>query len=420
MQAALKNRLNLLHAAGGREVAYALRTLLVALAAVCSAPVVSAAEVVTEVAGSVAADGRLFVARPKYGGQDLGTTVSLAAEPEFSLKTENDKHKLRLRPFYRVDPIDERRTHPDLREATYRFTGEHLVLGVGVGSFTWGSLESFRPVDVINQIDFAENHDGSAKLGQPFVEVGWVTERASLKLYYLPYFRDRTFPGARGRLRFPTVIDTESPIFASNLGRFQPSAAARFSVNVGKFDIGVGLFTGLSREPRFIVELATGQAAPRYDLIHQGSLDAQWTVGGFVFKGELFARAWSPQLRAFWGGGVGVDYTFAGAFGDADLSLAAEFLWDSRPPDAAPTFFDHDAFGGARLALGDTADTAFSGGALVDVIDGALFARLGASRRIGEHWKVSLDANAFLGTSSTTQSSFGRDHFGHARLAYHF
>jgi hypothetical protein len=373
-----------------------------------------------ETSGQVAADGRTFFQRPKYAGQEFGAAVSLLAEPEFKYKSKNEKHTFKLHPFYRLDPIDERRSHPDLREASYALTLEHFEASLGVGSFTWGALESYRPVDVINQIDFAESSDGSAKLGQPYAELGWVTESVSLKLYYLGYFRDRTFPGARGRLRFPAVIDVNSPQYESSLGRLQPSGAARLALNLGDFDLNVGLFTGLSREPRFIAELTTGEAAPRYDRMHQGSLDAQWTLGSFVFKGEGFVRAWSEALRVFGGGGVGVDYTLSSVSGDADLTFAGEFLFDTRPRDAAPTFFDHDAFLGARLAVNDRSNTEVFAGALVDVVDGTTFGRVVMSRRFGEHWKVALDGNLFLAPSAKLEGSLAKDNFAHMRLSYYF
>jgi hypothetical protein len=373
-----------------------------------------------EVSGQVAADGRIFFQRPKYAGQEFGAAVSLMAEPEFKYKTKNEKHTFKLHPFYRLDPIDERRSHPDLREASYALTLEHFEAGLGVGTFTWGALESYRPVDVVNQIDFAESSDGTAKLGQPYAELGWVSEKTSFKVYYLGYFRERTFPGSRGRLRFPSVIDVKSPQLESPLGRFQPSGAARLALNLGDLDLGLGLFSGLSREPRFIAELTTGEAAPRYDLMHQGSVDAQWTLGSFVLKAEGFVRAWSENFRVFGGGGVGIDHTFSSFSGDADLTLAAEFVFDTRTRDAAPTFFDHDGFLGMRLAANDNANTEVFAGALVDVLDGTTFAKVSASRRFGEHWKLSIDGNLFLAPGAKLEGSLAKDNFAHTRVAYFF
>ncbi len=373
-----------------------------------------------EASGLVAADGRAFAYAPKYAGQSRGDGVSLVAEPQFDMKSEDGVQAATVRPFYRLDPTDEKRSHADLREASYRLSLGHFQAGVGAGIFTWGVLESYKPTDVMNQTDFVEAVDGSAKLGQPYGSVGWVGDSAALRLYYLPYFRDRTFQGLRGRPRFSVPIDTDDPIFANHNGRWQPSAAARFTLNLGDFDLGAGLFTGLSREARFVAELTTGQISPRYDLMHQGSVDAQWTLGAFVLKAEGFARLWGDSLRAFAGGGAGADYTFFKVAGDADLSFAAEYLFDTRPKDAAPTFFDHDGFAGARVAFNDTSSTELVVGAIVDVLDYSTFGRAGVSRRFGEHWRVSLDANLFFGPHGKLESSFLKDDYGHARIAYFF
>ena len=370
--------------------------------------------------GYVAADARAFVHAPQYAGQERGTGVSLVAEPQVEAKTDDGTHTLTLRPFYRLDPNDEKRSHADVRQASYRLSLEHFEAGLGAGTFTWGVLESYRPTDVMNQTDFVEAIDGSAKLGQPYGEVGWIGESAALRLYYLPYFRERTFQGVRGRLRFPTVIDTDSPLFESRLKQWHPSGAARFTFTAGDFDFGIGAFSGLSREPRFVAELTTGQVVPRYDVMHQASADAQWTVGAFVFKAEGFVRLWSDKLHAFAGGGAGVDYTFFKLVSDWDLSLASEFLYDTRGRDAAITFFDHDAFLGLRVAFNDTASTEILAGGITDVVDGSTFARFSAGRRIGEHWKVSAGANVFLGPSGKLESSFLKDNYVHARLAYFF
>ena len=370
--------------------------------------------------GYAAADGRAFWLRPKYAGQLPGSAVSLVAEPEVAIKSDDSEHALTLRPFYRLDPIDERRSHADVRRADYRLSLDHLQLGAGVGAVTWGVLESYRPTDIVNQIDFVEAPDGSAKLGQPYAEVAWVGESAALRLYYFPYFRERTFPGLRGRLRFPVTIDVDDPIYESSFGPWQPSGAARFSLSKGDFDLGVNLFTGLSREPRFIVELTSGRVAPRYDRMHQGSVDLQWTLGPFVVKGEGFVRAWTDDLRVFGGGGAGFDYTFFKLIGEADVSLAGEFLFDTRPVEAAPTFFEHDAFAGLRVALNDTASTELLAGVITDVLDLSTFTRVTIGRRFGDHWRLTLGTNLFVTAPGKLEGSFRRDNHAHARLAYYF
>jgi hypothetical protein len=394
------------------RVALLLACLLLFLSG-CASPSIVAS-------GHVAADGRAFAFDPKYAGQAQGSSVSLVAEPEVAIKTEDNTHTWTARPFYRLDPVDGKRSHADIRQASYKLALEHIEASAGVGQFTWGVLESHRPTDVINQTDFVEQPNGQAKLGQPFAEVGYVGASSSLRLYYLPYFRERTFPGLRGRLRFPVLVDTDHPQFESQYGRWAPTGAVRFATTIGDFDFGVGAFTGLSREPRFIAELTTGQVLPRYDLLHQGSADMQWTLGPFVLKAEALTRMWTEQRRVSVAGGVGAEYTIFKVVRDADLSFAAEMLWDTRAVDAPPTFFEHDAFGGARFAFNDTASTEISAGAIVDVFDGTTFGRLEASRRLGDHWRISADGNVFFGRPGKLEGSFLKDDHLHGRIAYFF
>ena len=264
---------------------------MIARAAIAGLLVSACASARFTVGGDVAADGRVFVQSPKYSGQGQGSNVSLVAEPSAQLELGEGTHKFRLDPFYRLDPADERRSHFDIREASYRLTTEHFGLMVGATTLTWGVLEGHRPADVINQHDFVESISDNAKLGQPMVEVGWVGETMSLKGYVLPYFRDETFPGVRGRLRFPVAIDVDHPQFESALGRWQPGGALRYTLNKGDFDLGISAFTGTSREPRFILELTTGEVVPRYDQMHQGSVDLQYNGGRADLEGRRVRAA---------------------------------------------------------------------------------------------------------------------------------
>lgn len=394
------------------------RVILILLVAVL--PAMGCASIKVETGGFGAVEARGYLLPPKYAGQETGNGVSLVVEPQLSLKGVEGQSSLTLRPFYRLDPTDERRSHFDVREAKYKLGLEHFEFQAGAGIFSWGVLESYRPTDVLNQVDFVESPNGAAKLGLPFAEVGWVGESASFKLYVLPWFRERTFPGVRGRLRFPVIVDVDHPQFETRLRNWQPSGAARFTLNVGDLDLGASLFSGVSREPRFIIELSNGQVVPRYDLSHQASVDAQWTFGALTLKAEGFVRLWSAALKVFGGGGVGLDYTFFKVVGEADLTLAAEFLFDTRPPEAPVTFFQHDAFAGARLGINDVASTEVNAGAIVDVIDGTVFAHLEGSRRLGDHWRVALDVNLFFGTPGKLETSFVRDHHGTLKVSYFF
>jgi hypothetical protein len=374
-----------------------------------------------EVRGFTAADGRAFPFRPIQRDQAWGNAVSLVAEPEVSLASENGEHVATVHPFLRLDPIDRQRSHWDVRRADYVFSSGSFELGMGAGIVRWGVLESYSAVDVINQADYLEDLDRSEKLGQPYASIGYLPGDFSLRAYVLPYFRTAKFPGEKGRLRLGGVVDPAEEIFETPLAEWQPSFALRASGAIGEVDLGLGFFSGVSREPRFVAQLTEPTVVAAYDLAHQASFDLQWTHGPFALKLEALARLWSEERRILFAAGAGVEYTFFDMAGSGvDFSLAAEFLYDSRPIEAPVTFFQNDVFVGFRIAFNDVSGTQIFGGGITDVIDYRSYLRIGADRRFGEHFKVDLELNAFLGNRKGLESALLADHYAQLRIAYFF
>lgn len=373
-----------------------------------------------ETGGLVAADGRVFFLPPKYPGQEYGHGVSLVVDPRFGVDIRDGRHKLMAEPFYRLDPVDDRRSHADVREASYKLAYRGGKLGLGVGQLAWGVLESFRPTDILNQTDFVEAVDGTAKLGQPFVEGGWGNGKVTITAYYLPYFRERTFQGIHGRPRGAVAVDTNHPQFETALKQWQPSGAVRVAVHAGGVDLGIALFSGYSREPRFILQLGDLSVSPRYELMHRALADIQWSKKGLTLKAEGFFCIYSDALILFGGGGGGLDYTFFDIGKGVDLTLVAEVLFDTRPDNAPLTFFKHNVFGGVRLAVNDRGNTELTAGAFVDFLDGTTWGRFEAKRRFGERWQVAASVNVFFGQQGTIPGAFNRDHYGQLRVAYLF
>jgi len=144
----------------------------------------------------------------------------------------------------------------------------------------------------------------------------------------------------------------DDTLFETQLGALQPSFAARVTGTIGAVDIGVGLFSGVSREARFVAQVTAPEVVAAHDLIQQASLDLRWSYEGLAVKLELMGRLWSRELRFFGAAGLGPEYTLSDLFG-TDLTLVAEGFVDGRSADAPLTFFDHDVFVGLRWALGD-------------------------------------------------------------------
>ena len=220
---------------------------------------------------------------------------SVALEPEFVWEKGAGDRQLRITPFVRFDAHDERRTHFDVREAGALFLGNGWTLFAGVGKVFWGKTEAHHLVDIVNQTDAVEDIDGEDKLGQPMLSATLEMERGAIDVFVLPYFRERTFAGDRGRLRGPLPI-LESALYESTAERWHTDVAVRWSWFVGELDLGVSAFRGTSREPLLVPMTVDGDAGPtalqpRYDLIDQVSIDAQWTGGSTLWKLEAMTRS---------------------------------------------------------------------------------------------------------------------------------
>lgn len=87
---------------------------------------------------------------------------------------------------------------------------------------------------------------------------------------------------------------------------------------------------------------------------------------------------------------------------------------------SAPTLV-RDLFIGTRLALNDFSGTQLLAGAVVDLNDGSLAARIEGERRLTNRLKVELEGRFFLNVAeSNFLWLFERDSFFNLRLAYSF
>ncbi len=65
-----------------------------------------------------------------------------------------------------------------------------------------GVTEFVNLTDVINQTNLVEDIDAKTKLGQPMLNATLFNDWGTLDFIIMPWFRERTFPGVSGRLRF--------------------------------------------------------------------------------------------------------------------------------------------------------------------------------------------------------------------------
>ena len=371
--------------------------------------------------GFIAAEGRFFTQAavlPEQRDYDF----SLVVQPELSYAWANERDRLTFVPFARLDQQDSHRTHGDIRELYWLHTGEQWKLRFGIAKVFWGVTESQHLVDIINQTDLVENIDGEDKLGQPMVNLTLLRSWGTLDLFVLPGFRERTFPGKHGRLRTIPRVDPDQALFTSRLGRAHVDAAIRWAHRFGDWDVGLAHFYGTSREPLLLPGMAgTRQPVlvPRYDVVNQTSLDLQWTTGSWLWKLEAMTR--SGQGDRFAALTTGCEYTFGNVLASgATLGVLAEYLYDSRGRAFPPFFADH-IFLGLRLALNDVQSTEALIGTITARRSGATLFSIEASRRMGEHWKLSLEVRVLAHVpASDPVFSIRRDDYVQLELARYF
>jgi len=376
--------------------------------------------------GYVAAEGRLFLHDPLYPDQEENDG-SFAAQPEYFYQWENGA-LFTFTPFGRVDSADPERTHWDIRELYYLYSQDWWSFRFGVARVFWGATEFVHLVDVINQTDLVENIDGEDKLGQPMLQFSSSVDWGSLDIFILPYFREQTFPGPKGRLRPPLVIDTDDAIFESRDKERAKDLAIRYSRTFGDVDVGAYFFWGTNRDPLLVPadyldpnDAGEPRLIPFYERIQQFGLDATWATGNWLWKLEALYR--SGYLDPYYAATGGFEYTFFGFAGsNTDVGVLAEYVYDDRGDAPSMTsIFDNDVFLGFRLTPNDAASTQVLVGVMQDVSDRENAMRVEASRRLGSHWRLSLEAWLFLDTPRDNVIYYLRDDdFLMLELAYHF
>lgn len=350
-----------------------------------------------EITGSVSAEARIFKNDPMYDDQETNS-FSFAAKPEYYHEFE-DGSNITFAPFARYDSVDSNRTHYDIRELNYLLLTDHFEFRIGVGKVFWGVTEFVHLVDIINQTDSVDSFDGEEKLGQPMAHLSVPTENWGVfDIFALPFFRERTFPGEKGRLRTPLVVDVDNATYEDNSEEKHFDFAVRYSKTLGDFDFGISYFRGTGREPTLVLGLDEDNQPvliPHYEQINQTSIDVQGVLGEWLLKLEAIYRAGQGDEN-YYALTTGVEYTIVGIFETkVDLGIVGEWAYDERG-DEATTAFENDAMFAFRFTLNDMASTEILAGISQDLDSSASVLSVEASRRFGDNLRATLEARGFI------------------------
>ncbi len=374
-----------------------------------------------EISGYSAIESLSFF-HPPLDPQQHAHYLSIAIEPEFYHAWDEGLQSLVFVPYYRLSQHDSSRSHFDIRELTWLKVADDWELKVGIRKEFWGVSEAQHLVDIINQTDLVENSDTEDKLGQPMINLSLIQDWGTLDLYLLTGFQTRTFAGRAGRLRSFPAIDVDAEEFEKHGLEKHLAYAFRWSHSVANWDIGISHFYGTSRDPslrRNIDKAGQTRLIPYYEMIHQTGLDLQLTLESVLWTLETIVR--SGQGKTYFASTAGFEYSFYNLLGSAlDIGIVSEYLYDSRGSHA-PVVFQDDFLVALRFALNDIQSTELLAGVIFDRRHHTRFYNIEASRRLGDHWKIELEARFFsVGDNHDPAFIFRKDDHLRLELRYYF
>ena len=342
-----------------------------------------------EIRGTASVQARFFSNSPIHPGQEQNS-FSIAAAPEY-IHRFDDGSLFAFLPFVRLDSADPERTHFDVRDLSYTWSKDAWEIRLGIRKEFWGVVESVNLVDIINQIDLVENPESKDKLGQPMVNISFTHDWGTFDFSMLPYFRERTFPGKKGRLRLGLVVDTDNPIYESSAEETHIDFAFRYFHTIQNLDIGISHFVGTSRDPQPKVGIKNGELVirPFYQQMKQTSVDLLLETGSWIWKFEGIYRDTSTTLDYYALVG-GLEYIFDGIWETGmDLGIFLEYLYDERK-GAELTVNEDDFLVGLRFAFNDLRLTSIQASAQIDRDTDTWFPVIKASTRLNSKWRLSL------------------------------
>lgn len=372
--------------------------------------------------GSAGMDLLVFQETPENPAQSKGEQLSGVFAPDMFYQFK-DESRLTFIPFQRIDSIDSKRTHFDIRELSYVTPHDWWMARLGVRKEYWGVTETMHLVDIINQTDLIEDTSGKFKLGQPMANFSVSPgdgKYGMVDFFVLPYFRERTFPGLQGRLRPFLRVDTDQAQYQSPDKERHVDFAARYFNRFGPLDVGLSHFTGTGRDPIFRLGAKGNELVliPYYMQIKQTGIDTLYAIGNWLWKFEGIRR--NDMLDDYYAATGGFEYTFSGvASTGMDIGVLGEYVYDERGPLKA--VLNKDVSFGFRWALNDFNNTALLGLVIQSVETSRRLLYIEASHRFGDHWKATLEYHGYLDQPKTDLLyDFRQDDYVRMALYYYF
>lgn len=347
--------------------------------------------------GQVGIEGRFYFEEPLDPQQHTNENISIYVQPEYRHRWNDGRTSFTFVGFGRLDQHDDERTHGDIRELSWEKAYDNWDVRIGLRKVFWGVTEFQHLVDIINQTDLVDNIDTEDKLGQPMINIASVQHWGTVDFFVMPYFRERNYAGAKGRLRNQPFVSEDRVRYESSDKEKHIDYALRYSHYVGDWDIGLSYFKGTDRSPELLDDVDANNnpiTVPFYELIDQVGVDLQVTKEHILWKFEGIYRDSSTESYTAAGGGF--EYTLPDdGTGTMDISLLSEYHADSRGENSRT--FDQDIGFGVRFGLRDAKSTAILAGFVYDLNNNGTIFSIESSQRIADDWTLVFDARFFNG-----------------------
>ena len=360
----------------------------------------------------------------KNGRADFNNNSVLTYKAEYYEDWNDGDDSFVFVPLILLDQSDPTLEAIQIVEASWIHVEENWEVRTGIRQVSWGVMNTFNPVDVINQSNFTGSLVNQSSLGQPMINFSTVQDWGILDIYLLFGFEEQIFPGPDSRMAIPFESDDEATIFPPENRQIEGlDYAVRWQHAWDSFEWAVSYFNGRSRQADadFNYDLTAPQLISTYHLVQQFGFELLYIWDGWSFKFELALvdgqKERGQDLGLYASSAMGVEYSFSGLFGsNIDLIWFVEYLFDERE-ESFSTFFEHDVFVGGVFNLNDEYDSNIFVGAFWDVRDDEGIAIMQASRRLNDSWKLSLigaymaaeQAESENDIRETTQAEFVED-----------
>ena len=197
-----------------------------------------------------------------------------------------------------------------MRELLFVARRGGATFSAGVGRVFWGVAESRHLVNIINQPDYRFASDGLSALGQPMLSAATDWRGARWQAWVLPCYRPQALPGGDARW--------------IGMRCARRDVALRADWSRGPADVGLAYFNGHARDP------VTAHGVAQYPVLRRWSLDAQLTLGSYLWKLEALREASALHRRH--ASVAGVEYTVAQLASTFDIAMLYENLRESDCP----------------------------------------------------------------------------------------